>query len=105
MVILNRSAMPKRVKRITCIQEVIRRLRNTKRELNWAIKREILTEFSWSLYKSGYSEQFRLEVISSGISAYELQCTRADAGVVPLNRDRHWDLEGRRRKKLPTETS
>ena len=51
MVILNRSAIPKRVKRITCIQEVIRRLRNTKRELNWAIKREILTEFSWSLYK------------------------------------------------------
>ena len=77
--------MPKRVKRITCIQEVIRRLRNTKRELNWAIKREILTEFSWSLYKSGYSEQFRLGLISSGISAYELQSARADAGVVPLN--------------------
>ena len=49
LVILNRSAMPKKVKRITCMQEVIRRLRNTKRELNWAIKREILTEFSWSL--------------------------------------------------------
>ena len=25
--------------------------------------------------------------------------------MVPLQRDRHWDLEGRRRKKLPTETS
>ena len=105
LVILNRSAMPKKVKRITCMQEVIRRLRNTKRELNWAIKREILTEFSWLLYKSGYSERFRLEVISSGITAYELQCARADAGVVPLHRDRHWDWEGRRRKKLLTKTS
>ena len=53
-------------------------MRNTKRELSWSIKREILTEFSWSLYRSGYPEQFRLEVISSVISAYEMQCARAD---------------------------
>ena len=75
-------------------------MRNTKRELSWSIKREILTEFSWSLYLSGYPEQFRLEVISSVISAYEMQCARADAGVAPLHRDRHWDKEGRRKKKL-----
>ena len=56
-VILNKSAMPMKVKRITCIQEVIRRLRNTKRELSWSVKREILTEFSWSLYQSGYPER------------------------------------------------
>ena len=52
LVILNKLAMPKKVKRITCIQEVIRRLRNSKRELSWSIKREILTEFPWSLYQS-----------------------------------------------------
>ena len=74
---------------------MIRRLRNTKRELSWSIKREILTEFSWSLYRSGYPEQFRLEVISSVISAYEMQCARAD---------RHWDKEGRRKKKLLAKT-
>ena len=61
LVILNRSAMPRKVKRITCIQEVMRRLRNTKRKLSWSIKREILTEFSWLLYQSGYPEQFRVQ--------------------------------------------
>ena len=35
LVILNKSKIPAKVKRITCIQEVIRRLRNTKRELSW----------------------------------------------------------------------
>ena len=80
-------------------------MRNTKRELSWSIKREILTEFSWSLYRSGYPEQFRLEVISSGISAYEMKCARADARVAPLHRDRHWDKEGRRKKKLLARTS
>ena len=38
LVILNKSAMPMKVKRITC-------------------KREILTEFSWSLHQSGNPEQ------------------------------------------------
>ena len=80
-------------------------MRNTKRELSWSIKREILTEFSWSLYRSGYPEQFRLEVISSVISAYEMQCARADARVAPLHRDRHWDKEGRSKKKILARTS
>ena len=64
-----------------------------------------MTEFSWWLHQSGYPEQFRLEVISSGINAYEMQCAWADAGVVPLHRDRHWDTEGRRKKKLMSKTS
>ena len=54
---------------------------------------------------SGYPEQFRLEVISSVISVYEMQCARADARVAPLHRDRHWDKEGRRKKKLLAKTS
>ena len=69
LVILNKSAMPMKVKRITC-------------------KREILTEFSWSRSTS-QATRSSLEVISSGIQAYEIQCARADAGVTPLHRDRH----------------
>ena len=44
-------------------------------------------------------------MISSGIQAYEIQCARADAGVTPLHRDRHWDKEGRRKRKLLSKTS
>ena len=99
-VILNNSAMPMKVKRITCVQEVIRRLRNTQRDMDWSVKRDILSEFAWSLHLSGYSEQFRYDVIQSGIKGYEAQCSASDAGKTPLYRDRYWDRSGRRQKKL-----
>ena len=54
-VILNNSAMPMKVKRITCVQEVIRRLRNPQRNMDWSVKRDIMSEFSWSLHLTGYS--------------------------------------------------
>ena len=50
------------VKNITCVQEVIRRLRNTQRDMDWSVKKDILAEFAWSLHLSGYSEQFRYDV-------------------------------------------
>ena len=34
-----------------------------------------------------------------------MQCARTDTGVVPLHRDRHWDKEGRRKKKILIKTS
>ena len=37
--------------------------RNTKRSLPWEVKAEILSEFSNSMSRSGYSEEFRLDVI------------------------------------------
>ena len=88
------------VKNITCLQEVIRRLRNTQRDMDWSVKRDILSEFAWSLHLSGYSEQFRYDVILSGIKGYEAQCSASDAGKTPLYRDRYWDRSGRRQKKL-----
>ena len=54
-VILSNSAMPMKVKRITCVQEVIRRLRNPQRNMDWSVKRDIMSEFSWSLHLTGYS--------------------------------------------------
>ena len=88
------------VKNITCVQEVIRRLRNTQRDMDWSVKRDILSEFAWSLHLSGYSEQFRYDVIFSGIKGYEAHCSASDAGKTPLYRDRYWDRSGRRQKKL-----
>ena len=82
------------------MQEVIRRLRNTQRDMDWSVKRDILSEFAWSLHLSGYSEQFRYDVILSGIKGYEAQCSASDAGKTPLYRDRYWDRSGRRQKKL-----
>ena len=102
---LEKSAMPKNVKRSSLVQEGIRRLRNTKRELPWDVKSEILSDFSHKLKLSGYSEKFRLEVIQAAVRGYRRQCERADKGGTPLHRPRSYQRETRRQKKLLAATS
>ena len=102
---LEKSAMPMKVKRSSLVQEGIRRLRNTKRELLWDVKSEILSEFSHKLKLSGYSAKFRQEVIQSAVRGYRQQCERADKGGTPLHRPRSYQREERRKKKLLAATS
>ena len=83
----------------------MRRLRNTKREIPWERKTEILSEFSHKLMVSGYNERFRYDVIKSAVEGYDKQCRWADAGTVPLHRPRDFDEENRRKKKLMSKTS
>ena len=72
------------VKRSSLIQEVVRRLRNTKRSLPWKMKTEILSEFVNSMKLSGYSKEYRLDIIQSGIRVFEKICERNDSGETPL---------------------
>ena len=55
--------------------------------------------------ESGYSERFRLEVISSGVAVYEKQLARAAAGTCPLYRLKGYKAEERSRKKLISKKS
>ena len=85
--ILSRSALPTKIKWASLVQEGVRRLLNTWRQLDWdTIKADILTEFSWALKISGYTEKFHLDVIQAAIVTYERRCARADAGLAPLHR-------------------
>ena len=52
LLMLQSSAMPEKVKRATLTEEGIRRLRNTKRELPWEEKAEILSEADAILVQS-----------------------------------------------------
>ena len=63
-VLMERSAMPGRAKRVSLVQEVVRILRNTKEDLPAEVKNNFLSEFSLRMKLSGYSEQFRYEVIN-----------------------------------------
>ena len=66
--ILSRSALPTKIKWASLVQEGVRRLVNTRRQLDWdTIKVDILSEFSWAMKISGYSEKFRLDVITAAI--------------------------------------
>ena len=105
LLMLQSSAMPEKVKRATLTEEGIRRLRNTKRELPWEEKAEILSEFSHKLMLSGYSQKFRSETIKSAVAGYNKQLARADAGIRPLHRPRDWNADERRKKKLLSRTS
>ena len=102
---LEKSAMPLKVKRNSLVQEGIRRLRNTKRELPWNVKADILSEFCHKMKISGYSERFRLEVIQSAVRGYDRQCDRADQGITPLHRPRSYQRAERLKQKLMTRTS
>ena len=73
---LESSAMPHTIKRAACIQEVMRRLRNTQRDLPWEERAEIISQFSHTLMISGYGEKLRLELIQSAVQRYEAQCDR-----------------------------
>ena len=77
--------MPLKMKRTALIQEALRRLLRTKRELPWDLKADILSEFSHKMLCSGYWEQFRLEVIEAAIRLYDQKCLKADQGIEPLS--------------------
>ena len=53
------SAMSASVKRTALTQYGLRILRNTKMEVPWSQKAEMLTEFSARLHDSGYTERYR----------------------------------------------
>ena len=100
LLMLERSAMPMNIKRNTLAEEGLWRLRNTKRDLAWEIKADILSEFSFSMMLSSYSEKVRCEIIQSVLTGYEHQCDRADRGITPLHRPQDYNREERRKRKL-----
>ena len=104
-VMLARSAMPGTIKIASLTQEVIRRLRNTRRSLDWSVKADILSLFSHSLMVSGYPESFRLEVLQAGVKGYQAQCDRHDNGGQPLHRPRSYNSAERTKKKAIVKTA
>ena len=103
-VLMERSAMPNRQKRVSLVQEVVRILRNTKQDLSVELRNSLVSEFSLRMKMSGYSEQFRYEVISSAMACYEKQLTRASEGTCPSYRPKGYKEEERRREKELVQT-
>ena len=96
------SAMPLKMKRTALIQERLRRLLRTRRQIPWQTKARIMSEFSHKMMLSGYWEIFRLEVIEAAVRLYDLKCQKADEGIEPLHRLRSFKRAERRKKKLLT---
>ena len=81
------------------VQEVVRILRNTSRNIDRDIKTNQLSEFSERLRISGYKQHARMEIIKRGVEAYEKQVERDKSGLCPLHRPKGYQKEVRLRKK------
>ena len=71
LLILRRSAVSSSVKRTTCFQEAVGRLRSCSKELDWDAKAGHLTKFCWQMMISGYPESYRRSVISGAVNRYQ----------------------------------
>ena len=77
--------------------EVLRRLRNTRRDLPWSVFADTISEFSNDMRDMGYGESFRGKAALTG---YRRQGELGDSGVRPLRRPQGYDVVNRRNNKL-----
>ena len=89
-VMLAESAQSWQQKRTTATQELIRRLLNTKKELNCRLKQTILNRYMELLKNSGYDEKFRKEILQSGIAGYNKILEADWSGKRPMYRSKAW---------------
>ena len=98
--ILNSSALPGKVKRISLVQEGLRRLRNTRPDLVPRLRSELLENLCEKMMISGYPEEFRAGVIRSAAVGYERLMAASASGERPLYRPRNWQQQARQEAKL-----
>ena len=89
------AANPWQQKRTTLTQELIRRLRNTRKELTCSRKQEILSDYMQMLKNSGYPVNFRKEILSSGLNGYNKILEADRSNQKPLYRPKEWRRSSR----------
>ena len=94
------SAMPNTVKRTALTQYGLRILRNSKLELEWEAKAEMLSTFCERMRDSGYGEKFRMQIISSILAGWRKMVAAQEEGVKPINRPRSWKEGEREENKM-----
>ena len=87
LVIPERSAHPNSGKRSVHIAELVRRLCNTSRELDWdTYVAPVLSEYMARMRAAGYSQDYREHVLRNALAIYDAKLRKNDEGTVPLNR-------------------
>ena len=97
--ILAESAINNNSKRTILTQECLRRLRNTKIELGEDVKNEHLNRFMLKMKNSGYTQNFRTQILKSALNAFEKMVEEDRIGTKPLYRKRTWNEENRLQEK------
>ena len=99
-VVMEKSTIPIKTKISTLSQEVLRRMRNTSRNVKKERREEILTEFMKKLKRSGYNAKTRREILIAGMKGYMRLVKEEEEGRRRVNRPRWEGATSRRYKKL-----
>ena len=87
LVISARSAHPTSTKRAIHIAELVRRLLNTSRDLDWdQYVAPVLSEYMARMKAAGYNEDYRKHCLQHALKIYDAKLRDNDNGVSPLNR-------------------
>ena len=105
LVIPERSAHSWKMKIAVMVEEGLRRLRNHSRELDWETSRKCMIKWALKLKRSGYSEQFRHQVIKAALEKWRKMCKTEDEGGRPVYRPREWRRRERRLAKVAKQQS
>ena len=80
-------------------QEVIRIRRNISKTLPWETTVKHLNDFSERMKLSGYNEDYRYQVIKSGVEGFDKMLEEEQNGGRPINRPKSWQEDKRQKKK------
>ena len=96
-VIHKKSAVPEKTKVTTLVKEVLRRMKNSCKEMEVEERAEIINKFNRKMVRSGYEEEQRKNIILDGLAGYYRGREREERGGRRLNRHRE---EGRRMREV-----
>ena len=101
LVIPNRSAHSASSKRAVHINELVRRMMNTSKRLDWnEFVAPVLTEYMRRMAKAGYPENYRRNILKNAIFIYKGKVKNDENGTSPLNRHKNFMKSERRKSKL-----
>ena len=99
LLMMEMSAMPAKVKRTTMVQEVVRIRRNIRPGLPWDVTVKHLDNFCERMKASGYNQNYRFQVLKSGVEGFDKMLEVERSGGRPINRPRSWGEDERQKKK------
>ena len=101
MVIPARSAHSNGTKRSVFINELVRRMLNTSRRLDWdTFVAPALTNYMERLKQGGYPEDFRKHCLLNAYAVYDSKLRLDKSGEVPLNRPTGYKRVERKKDKI-----
>ena len=105
VVIMKNSAMSSNVKYATLTQQCFKRIHNTCESTPFEIKVELLNQFMFELWRSGYDEKERLAIMQGGYRTHEKIVSKVNKGLRPYYRHSALNQEGRKCEKQSKKNS